>query len=44
MKKLIVFSVFACILAYIDLYWINISPYIAAGLAVGYLGEVRQDG
>jgi hypothetical protein len=39
MKKLIIFSLIACILAAVDLYLINISPYIASGLAVGYLAE-----
>ena len=37
MKKLLIFSALACILAAVDLYLINISPYIASGLAVGYL-------
>ena len=39
MKKLFVFSLIACILAAVDLYLINISPYIASGLAAGYLVE-----
>lgn len=39
MKKLFIFSIIACILAAVDLYLINISPYIAAGLAAGYLVE-----
>ncbi len=39
MKKLIVFLTLALILAMVDMYLINISPYIASGLAVGYLAE-----
>jgi len=39
MKKLFIFLTLACVLAAVDLYLINISCYIAAGLAVGYLGR-----
>jgi len=41
MKKLFVFTIFACSLAMVDLYLINISPYIAAGLAAGVLMDNR---
>ncbi len=39
MKRLFIFLAIACLLAVVDLYLINISPYIASGLAVGYLVE-----
>ena len=39
MKRLFIFLAIACLLAVVDLYLINIRPYIASGLAVGYLAE-----
>ncbi len=39
MRRLIIFSALALVLAMVDLYLINISPYIASGLAVGYMAD-----
>jgi hypothetical protein len=39
MKKLLVFAATACVLAVVDLYIINISPYIVAGIAAGWVAE-----
>lgn len=44
MKKLFVFLVFACIFAAVDLYLINLSAYLAAGLAAAILMEGKLNG
>ena len=37
MRRAVVFCITACALAAVDLYVVNISPYIVAGIAAGWI-------